>query len=204
MATPDGGPDLPEPSFESCATPAGDALSQVQGAWTGTVHLEQNLLGATKEKDWPAELYLDERSAPRRHLAAIGYLGDGWYVGSNDPNATSLASFVADGGNGMLWGSNFYEADGSANGLMLTDSCFEATDTYFAWRYTITYHVADLVHRTLYGYLDPSAPLVTLEATELYAAIDGELHLRAESEGMTTDGRPVAFGMTGTLQRITR
>jgi hypothetical protein len=121
-----------------------------------------------------------------------------------DPNATSLEGFFAAGANGMLWGYNTFEADGGANALSLADSCIEATESSLAWRYAITYHVADVVDRELYGYLEPSAPIVTLAAQEPYAVIDGRLSLRARSEGMTDSGEAVAFRMTGTLSRITR
>jgi hypothetical protein len=197
-------PQLPEPSFERCAIPELDSISEVQGAWWGSVRLEQELLGATKEEEVAVEVYLERRSAPRTHLAAIGYLGDGWNVTSTDPNATSLEGFFAAGASGMLWGYNTFEADGGANALTVADSCIEATDSSLAWRYEVTYHVADVVDRELYGYLEPSAPLVTLAAEELYAVIDDTLYLRASSEGMTDSGDAVAFRMTGALRRITR
>jgi ethanolamine utilization protein EutQ (cupin superfamily) len=64
--------------------------------------------------------------------------------------------------------------------------------------------VSDLVHRRLYGYAESGAPLVTLAAQEIHAVIDGRLYLRASSEGMSAEGEPVAYTMTGTLSRISR
>ena len=139
-------------------------------------------------------------------MAATGYLGDGWQAFSDDftGGEFSLMPLFTAGGNGTAWGGNDFEAAGPANELTIEHACIEATERYFAWRFDVTYRIADVVDRELYGYAEPDAPLVTLAAEELYAMEGTILYLRALAEGMTPDGAPVRIAMTGELQRLTR